>query len=60
MELFKYIDVKTATVNERNEGATNLILCYPRLFSPQFNTLDGSVDRRSHEGDYPVEEGKPL
>ncbi|XP_046894779.1 ADP-ribose pyrophosphatase, mitochondrial isoform X1 [Hypomesus transpacificus] len=30
------------------------------LFSPQFNTLDGSVDRMSHEGDYPVEEGKPL
>ncbi|XP_037112925.1 ADP-ribose pyrophosphatase, mitochondrial isoform X1 [Syngnathus acus] len=30
------------------------------LFSPQFNTLDGSVDRRSFEGCYKVEDGKPL
>lgn len=29
-------------------------------FSPQFNSLDGSVDRRSHEGDFSVEQGKPL
>lgn len=29
-------------------------------FSPQFNTLDGSVDRTSHEGPYRIENGKPL
>ncbi|KAJ8402572.1 hypothetical protein AAFF_G00366550 [Aldrovandia affinis] len=29
-------------------------------FSPLFNSLDGSVDRRSHMGVYRVEEGKPL
>ncbi|XP_028842642.1 ADP-ribose pyrophosphatase, mitochondrial [Denticeps clupeoides] len=29
-------------------------------FSPIFNCLDGSVDRRSHEGDYRVEDGRPL
>nr|XP_057906065.1 ADP-ribose pyrophosphatase, mitochondrial [Doryrhamphus excisus] len=29
-------------------------------FSPQFNTVDGAVDRRSFEGSYKVEDGKPL
>lgn len=29
-------------------------------FSPGFNTLDGTVDRRSFEGNYRVENGKPL
>ncbi|KAM6957258.1 ADP-ribose pyrophosphatase, mitochondrial [Aplochiton taeniatus] len=29
-------------------------------FSASFNTLDMSVDRRSHEGDYRVQQGKPL
>ncbi|KAL6476718.1 hypothetical protein MHYP_G00152170 [Metynnis hypsauchen] len=29
-------------------------------FSPQFNSLDGSVDRRSHEGEYTVQDGRPL
>lgn len=31
-----------------------------RSFSPRFNALDGNVDRRSHEGDYRVEQGMPL
>uniref|UniRef100_A0A3Q3KGW6 ADP-ribose pyrophosphatase, mitochondrial n=1 Tax=Monopterus albus TaxID=43700 RepID=A0A3Q3KGW6_MONAL len=30
------------------------------LFSPQFNTVDGAVDRTSFEGSYKVEDGKPL
>lgn len=30
------------------------------LFSPQFNSLDESVDRQSHEGEYRLKEGKPL
>ncbi|KAK9977562.1 hypothetical protein ABG768_019369 [Culter alburnus] len=29
-------------------------------FSPQFNSLDGSVDRRSHEGPYRIQNGNPL
>ncbi|KAL4658340.1 ADP-ribose pyrophosphatase, mitochondrial isoform X1 [Arapaima gigas] len=29
-------------------------------FSPRFNTLDGTVDRRSHEGEYRVQDNKPL
>ncbi|XP_048847704.1 ADP-ribose pyrophosphatase, mitochondrial [Brienomyrus brachyistius] len=29
-------------------------------FCPQFNVLDGLVDRRSHEGEYRVLDGKPL
>uniref|UniRef100_A0A672KSG6 ADP-ribose pyrophosphatase, mitochondrial-like n=1 Tax=Sinocyclocheilus grahami TaxID=75366 RepID=A0A672KSG6_SINGR len=29
-------------------------------FSPQFNSLDGSVDRGSHEGSYRIQNGKPL
>ncbi|RXN12859.1 ADP-ribose mitochondrial-like protein [Labeo rohita] len=29
-------------------------------FSPQFNALDGSVDRKSHEGPYRIQNGKPL
>uniref|UniRef100_A0A8C6TR41 ADP-ribose pyrophosphatase, mitochondrial n=1 Tax=Neogobius melanostomus TaxID=47308 RepID=A0A8C6TR41_9GOBI len=29
-------------------------------FSPKFNALDGDVDRRSFEGNYRVEKGKPL
>ncbi|XP_051572992.1 ADP-ribose pyrophosphatase, mitochondrial-like isoform X2 [Myxocyprinus asiaticus] len=29
-------------------------------FSPQFNSLDGSVDRRSHEGPYLIQSGSPL
>ncbi|XP_018619955.1 ADP-ribose pyrophosphatase, mitochondrial isoform X2 [Scleropages formosus] len=29
-------------------------------FSPYFNALDGTVDRTSHEGEYRVEDGKPL
>ncbi|XP_072549252.1 ADP-ribose pyrophosphatase, mitochondrial isoform X2 [Salminus brasiliensis] len=29
-------------------------------FSPKFNSLDGSVDRRSHEGNYTVQDGRPL
>ncbi|XP_069042396.1 ADP-ribose pyrophosphatase, mitochondrial isoform X2 [Lepisosteus oculatus] len=29
-------------------------------FSPQFNALDGSVDRRSHELVYRVQDGQPL
>ncbi|KAM9843840.1 ADP-ribose pyrophosphatase, mitochondrial [Aulostomus maculatus] len=29
-------------------------------FSPKFNTVDGSVDRTSFEGNYVVENGKPL
>ncbi|XP_028267679.1 ADP-ribose pyrophosphatase, mitochondrial [Parambassis ranga] len=29
-------------------------------FSPQFNTVDGNVDRTSFEGIYSVENGKPL
>ncbi|KAF3700405.1 ADP-ribose pyrophosphatase, mitochondrial [Channa argus] len=29
-------------------------------FSPQFNTIDGAVDRTSFEGIYDVKEGKPL
>ncbi|KAJ8347354.1 hypothetical protein SKAU_G00287550 [Synaphobranchus kaupii] len=29
-------------------------------FSPHFNSLDGSVDRRSHLGTYGVDQGKPL
>ncbi|XP_026225582.1 ADP-ribose pyrophosphatase, mitochondrial [Anabas testudineus] len=29
-------------------------------FSPQFNTVDGAVDRTSFEGMYKVEDGKPL
>ncbi|XP_061893299.1 ADP-ribose pyrophosphatase, mitochondrial isoform X1 [Entelurus aequoreus] len=29
-------------------------------FCPQFNTVDGAVDRRSFEGRYKVEDGKPL
>ncbi|KAG9264228.1 ADP-ribose pyrophosphatase, mitochondrial [Astyanax mexicanus] len=29
-------------------------------FSPQFNSLDGSVDRKSHEGKYTVKDGRPL
>lgn len=29
-------------------------------FCPQFNLLDGSVDRRSHEGQYRIQNGKPL
>ncbi|KAM7386629.1 hypothetical protein PAMA_009303 [Pampus argenteus] len=29
-------------------------------FSPQFNTVDGPVDRTSFEGSYKVENGKPL
>ncbi|MCI4384899.1 hypothetical protein PGIGA_G00044020 [Pangasianodon gigas] len=29
-------------------------------FSPRFNSLDGSVDRRSHEGDYSIQDGRPL
>ncbi|KAI4891695.1 hypothetical protein NFI96_033338 [Prochilodus magdalenae] len=29
-------------------------------FSPQFNSLDGSVDRRSHEGEYTVHADRPL
>ncbi|KAG7459866.1 hypothetical protein MATL_G00215280 [Megalops atlanticus] len=30
------------------------------LFSPRFNALDGSVDRKSHEGEYKVQQGFPL
>ncbi|XP_031417539.1 ADP-ribose pyrophosphatase, mitochondrial isoform X1 [Clupea harengus] len=29
-------------------------------FSPRFNALDGSVDRRSHEGDYSTLDQRPL
>uniref|UniRef100_A0A224YQV3 ADP-ribose pyrophosphatase n=1 Tax=Rhipicephalus zambeziensis TaxID=60191 RepID=A0A224YQV3_9ACAR len=29
-------------------------------FSPCWNTLDGNVDRRSHEGTYTVVDGRPL
>ncbi|KAJ7990020.1 hypothetical protein DPEC_G00310530 [Dallia pectoralis] len=29
-------------------------------FSPKFNTLDGKVDRRSHEGEYKVEKDTPI
>ncbi|KAK7939712.1 hypothetical protein WMY93_003038 [Mugilogobius chulae] len=29
-------------------------------FSPKFNALDGDVDRRSFEGNYRLENGKPL
>ncbi|XP_076851782.1 ADP-ribose pyrophosphatase, mitochondrial [Brachyhypopomus gauderio] len=29
-------------------------------FSPQFNSLDGSVDRTSHDGEYSVQDGRPL
>ncbi|KAM9457381.1 ADP-ribose pyrophosphatase, mitochondrial [Clarias gariepinus] len=29
-------------------------------FSPRFNALDGSVDRRSYEGDYIIQDGHPL
>ncbi|XP_029944531.1 ADP-ribose pyrophosphatase, mitochondrial [Salarias fasciatus] len=29
-------------------------------FSPQFNTVDGGVDRTSFEGKYKVESGKPI
>lgn len=29
-------------------------------FSPQFNTVDGTVDRTSFEGIYKVEDRKPL
>lgn len=29
-------------------------------FSPKFNALDGDVDRRSFEGNYGVEKGRPL
>uniref|UniRef100_A0A3P8Z8B4 ADP-ribose pyrophosphatase, mitochondrial n=1 Tax=Esox lucius TaxID=8010 RepID=A0A3P8Z8B4_ESOLU len=29
-------------------------------FSPRFNSLDGKVDRRSHEGEYRVENGIPI
>ncbi|KAI5097182.1 ADP-ribose pyrophosphatase, mitochondrial [Silurus meridionalis] len=29
-------------------------------FSPRFNSLDGPVDRRSHEGDYSIQDGRPL
>ncbi|XP_057202193.1 ADP-ribose pyrophosphatase, mitochondrial [Triplophysa rosa] len=29
-------------------------------FSPQFNSLDGSVDRRSHKDPYRIQNGKPL
>ncbi|XP_061556542.1 ADP-ribose pyrophosphatase, mitochondrial [Phycodurus eques] len=29
-------------------------------FNPQFNSLDGSADRRSFDGCYKVEDGKPL
>ncbi|XP_051744368.1 ADP-ribose pyrophosphatase, mitochondrial [Ctenopharyngodon idella] len=29
-------------------------------FSPQFNSLDGSVDRRSYEGPYRIQNGNPL
>ncbi|XP_030649806.1 ADP-ribose pyrophosphatase, mitochondrial [Chanos chanos] len=29
-------------------------------FTPRFNSLDGSVDRRSHVGEYRVKNGRPL
>ncbi|MBN3307102.1 ADP-ribose pyrophosphatase, mitochondrial [Amia ocellicauda] len=29
-------------------------------FSPQFNALDGAIDRQSHEGAYKLENGRPL
>ncbi|XP_045930908.1 ADP-ribose pyrophosphatase, mitochondrial [Micropterus dolomieu] len=29
-------------------------------FSPQFNTVDGAVDRTSFEGSYKIENGRPL
>ncbi|XP_062875070.1 ADP-ribose pyrophosphatase, mitochondrial [Trichomycterus rosablanca] len=29
-------------------------------FSLRFNSLDGAVDRRSHEGDYIIQDGRPL
>ncbi|XP_034230825.1 ADP-ribose pyrophosphatase, mitochondrial [Thrips palmi] len=29
-------------------------------FSPAWNALDGGVDRRSHEGEYAVRDGRPL
>ncbi|XP_066498746.1 ADP-ribose pyrophosphatase, mitochondrial isoform X2 [Hoplias malabaricus] len=29
-------------------------------FSPHFNSLDGSVDRKSHDGEYALKDGRPL
>lgn len=41
-------------------SATNGSISFFRSFSPRFNALDGSVDRQSHEGDYIIQDGRPL